>query len=417
MGETTMKKTRRIICIITSLVTIMTMTSVGVFATEGMGADQPIMADETSDQLLIGEGSEAGAKAAAAQVKEDESKDVQPAADLATMKTSGALKIAETQIIPATPAVRAYSGFKAIKLTWDPVPNAEAYNVGMRNPDGSWVSLGVTRNYSIEKRGLETRTKYTFRVMAVRLKEASKYKTSLTIGDINGKYLNGNWTGEVSYPAYIYDKQCVNRLQISFTLKKTKNYAGVRMKKGTKVVSEGYGGGRYIFTNPKGRTATVGRISVRNPKASYIRKGGWNYSKADAEYFINTYMDAHKSAATKKKRMIWVSSYTQHLYIFEKTNGEWKATKWNWEVSMGAASTPTTTGNRTIKMIIGSRHGVGNWNVVSKSGDSYSALHGAKSSWMKKLGNLASHGCIRSKTSNAKIISTKCGKGTRVVIY
>lgn len=460
--RTMMKRFRKILCYLTALAMLMTMSSIGVFAAENVDTDQiPVGENEIQDAQQVQEGEEyidgdAEGSADEAEVYvENEKQNVvtnragnmqiqsqSPAAGAAStpaVKQSQPVQQNEAQGLQSTtlsggktdtlsatkttkrlptPTVKALSGYNSIKITWKKVPGADAYNVGIWNPKKKrYSSVGVTKKLSIEKRGLKTRTNYYFRVMAVKIKPESKGKSKYTYKDIQGKIVNGVWSAPSSKPAKTGKKQTVNRLRIYFNLKKSRNYGGVWMKAGTRTYAEGYGGGKYKFRNPKGKMATVGRVSVKNRYASYIPQGGRNYTKAEAEYFINSYMKKNKKAATSKKRMIWVSSYTQHLYIFEKKNGKWKATKWNWEVSMGCKDTPSPTGNKKIIKIIGSRHGISHWNVTSGNSQGYNALHGVKSNWGKKLGNLASHGCIRSKTSNAKIIRYKCGKGTRVVVF
>lgn len=382
-----MGRIKRIVAIVTALAMLFVLDSIGVFAANGVNdQDQAVPAEET--QAL---------QEAVVSPQEEDAVEDDTTFELAA--------IVEPVVKPDKPKVKVLRGYKSIKLKWNKVPKADAYNVGFKKK-GKWVSKGVTKGRSMVIKGLKAEKKYTFRVMAVQLHDDAKGKSKLKVSDINGTTKNGKWTGGVSTPAYVKNTQCVRRMFIKLTKKSN----GKRYK------SYDYGGGRYFY-----KGGSVSRVGASNQKAYYIHQGGWNYTRGEAEFFINEYLKKvskkTKKKLTKKNRLIWVSTYTQHLYIFKKKGGKWKATKWNWEVSMGEAKTPSPTGNKQIVKKVGHFHTVSYWNAVSYTSSGMNALHGAESGWVSKLGNLASHGCIRNKTSNAKIIYNNCPKYTGVLIF
>ncbi|MBQ6401019.1 MAG: L,D-transpeptidase family protein [Firmicutes bacterium] len=395
-----MKNFKKTLCILTAVAMLFTMTGLGVFAAEDVenpAEDQVVETQVAEDQAVIEEDG----------VVELQENDAAEPAEVTVQQE-------ETKIIPGQPTVTALSGFHSIKLKWDATENAEAYNVGIQNDDGSWGWLGTTTKnvLEIEKKGLKQRKTYHFRVFAAVLNDDAKDKTELTYKDIKGYKAGSNWSEAWISPMTYVDKQIVNKMHIAVTLKKTRKYGGVRMKAGTRVVTDGYAAGNYYFDNPKGKRAYVARIAARNAKADYKPKS--KYELDEATYFINRYMENNKKLNPKNGRVIWVSTYTQHLYMFKKEGGKWVSLNgYNWPVSMGKASTPSPTGNKVIGKRISARHGIKFWSCYS----GLNALHGVKGNWGKKLGKLASHGCIRNPKDGAQKIWKNCKKGTRVIVY
>lgn len=303
---------------------------------------------------------------------------------------SAASQTAAPQTLPKVKKLKAYAGYKQIKLKWKKVKGATSYVIQRKVKGGKkWSQVG-TSNTSTYIDKVEMYKTYTYRVYAV------------------------NGTAK-SKPAKI-SKKCVSKMRIFITFRSSRSYGkGVKVKAGQRVMSDKYGGGKYYFKAENGKYYSVPRYGVRNQKADYVKineKNDNNYSKAEATFFINEYLKSAK-IKSNKKYLIWVSSYNQHVYIFKKSKGKWVATKHNWECSMGKASTPSPTGNKTLHKKIGHRHGISYWNCFS----SLNALHGVHSGWGAYLGRLASHGCIRNQTKNAKWIYYNCPKGTKVIVY
>ena len=275
-----------------------------------------------------------------------------------------------------------------VKLKWSKVNGAQYYII-QRSVAGKFKfkQVGVVTGNTFTDKTVSMYTKYAYRVRA-----AKKVGNKVVKSD----------------PAKIR-KLCVSKMRIYVTFKQTKKYNNGTIKKGTRIMTDGFGGGYYLFTY-KGKRHSVARIATSGQNAYYLDDR--NFSKKEANLFINSYVKANKIRSSKKY-LIWVSSYTQHLYVFKKVNGKWKATGRNWEVSMGKASTPSPTGNKKIQKKVSSRHGIPYWNCFS----GWNALHGISAGMGSYIGRLASHGCIRNNVPNAGWIYNHCKNGTKVIVY
>jgi len=209
-----------------------------------------------------------------------------------------------------------------------------------------------------------------------------------------------------------------NRTLTSHDGKKVKR----KFKSGYTTKAVSYAAGRYHFYD-KGNLFYVNYMSIRSPRASYTKK--FNYSNREAEYFVNTSRES-----SMKGYLIWVNLYTQHLYLFQGSTGQWKLNNTlkykgkkynNWEVSSGTASTPSPWGmnlkfHRKKTNIYNKKrsfpgHGANLWNFYH----SLSALHGPAG--RTGYGAPHSHGCIRNPQDKALFLFDKVPKKTRVIVY
>lgn len=283
--------------------------------------------------------------------------------------------------------VRTLSGYGSVKLTWDAVPNAQYYII-QRSVAGKmeFTRIATTKEHFIVTPVPGIYTTYAYRIIAARM-------------DNNREIL--------SPPAKVRES-AISKMRIYITFKKTKKYDDVTIRKGTRVGADAYGGGYYVF-NYQGKRHGIPRIAVTKQNAVYDRNN--NYSKAEAAFFINDYARIN-NINTDKKYLIWVSSYTQRAYAFERKDGHWSAIR-DWDCSMGKAATPTSTGHKTIKKKVPTHHGIRFWNCFS----GWNALHGVSGNMKSQLGRTASHGCVRNSVTNAGWIYANCKKGTRIIIY
>ena len=179
----------------------------------------------------------------------------------------------------------------------------------------------------------------------------------------------------------------------------------IRISKGQYIYAYGFGGGKYIF---KDGDSIFYCNKSRTNKRSVIFQRGWNYSRRDAECFVND-----RGVGSGTNHLVWVNVYCQHMYFFDKVNGRWKCTD-DWECSTGKASTPAPTGvsgMKTIHKKIKKRHGIPYWSCYSD----INSIHGKKKKW--SMGAPKSNGCIRNPNEKAYIVYVYGGKGTRVYIY
>ena len=428
-----MKKKVRVICILTSMIMVMTMTAPGVFATDGAAQvndetavtepaeDQVVLPDEeqvlTVDQMegndiiyeestepideeqIVEEDTEyipADEEQAVTEAElEGVDQEEEAVEERAPQLTQANLKV---KSLAKPKNLKALSGYYVVKLSWSRVPNANYYTVERKSKyDSKWYLLRNVKGIAYSDYNVEMYQGYTYRVRAVRNCEGVRIKS----------------------PSAYYKKNPVSRMLIYVTFKRGKTFTNpdgstLRISKGTRIATDGYGGGKYKF-NRKGKTHTIANAATKNAAAMYLRPNANqtnNYTPEMAELFINSYVKK-KGIRSGKKYLIWVSTYCQHMYIFKKKNGKWKYDR-GWEISMGKASTPSPTGNKKIHKKIRYRHGCPYWSCYS----SLNGLHGlGSSSWSKKLGKLASHGCIRNPNKKAKWIYNHCGNGTRVIVY
>lgn len=412
-----MKKMKKMMCILTAVAMLFTMTGLSVFAAgevESPAEDQ-VVGTQDSDLETSAVDESAVVEAQDIDAAENENaKSVQE-------DGSNVVVITKPEQIQN---VKVLSGFHSVKFEWKKTSGAEGYNIGIKNPKSStgWSRIALIKDpntTSFEYKGMKNRKSETFRVMAVKFAGTDSTKTykdeegnQYAAGALAVKF---NTDGSIQGAATCspeFTKQAVNKMEIAVTLKKTRTYGGVKLKAGTRVITDGYSAGNYYFDNPKGKRAYVARIAARGAKADYQPNG--DYGLESAEFFINGYLNSNKSLKPKNGRVIWVSTYTQHLYMFKEEGGRYVSLNgYNWPVSMGKATTPSPTGNKMIKKRISARHGIKFWSCYS----GMNALHGVKGNWGKKLGRLASHGCIRNPKDGAAKIWQNCKKGTRVIVY
>ena len=115
--------------------------------------------------------------------------------------------------------------------------------------------------------------------------------------------------------------------------------------------------------------------------------------------------------SSKTKYLIWVSTYTQHLYIFKGKKGKWKLYK-DWECSTGAAKSPTPTGfDKKIEDKWRNHSGIDYWSPFQHA----NSIHGQRSSYL--FGKPQSNGCVRNFDQNAKWLYYNCARGTGLIVY
>lgn len=283
--------------------------------------------------------------------------------------------------------LKAYAGHNSVKLTWKAVPKAKEYII-LRSVAGKkkFKRVGKTKKTEFVDNISYIYTDYAYRVVAT-----MKYKKKT-----------------IKSPPAKIRKNSVRRLRVYVTFKSNRKYNTGTIHRGTRIRTDGYGGGYYLFDH-HGKRHSVPRVAVRDAHAKYKKEG--NYKDSEAELFISGYLKSHR-LRPDKKYVIWVSTYTQHLYVFKKKKGKWKVTK-DWEVSTGKAASPTSTGTKRIRRKVFRHHQIQFWNCFSN----WNALHGVTGNMEASIGRNASNGCVRNSNGDAAWLYAKCAKGTLVVIY
>lgn len=305
----------------------------------------------------------------------------------------------------------------SVDLTWKPVAKADGYVVerdgvkifkesGLKNKNLLSVketsSSVCWRVKAMERKGTSLAT-YKFSVQAFRYKDPTK-------GMASGNLLYGDKaTKDKCYP--------VRAIYATFTPKKT-GYAytsakgkkkGMKLKKGKKYIAKGFVCSRYRVCedSSSGKVYFYPRVLGKNGKFLYNKKG-ITYSAEEAQNFVN-----HKGLKSKgkgKNYLVWISLYTQHVYFFKGSKGNWKVIK-HWEVSTGKLQSATATGTWKIFRHWKHRRGLSYWsNFYSQV-----AMH----SWGNSscFGAPHSGGCVRMKKSQAKWVYNTMPMGTTVYVY
>ena len=204
------------------------------------------------------------------------------------------------------------------------------------------------------------------------------------------------------------------KVKSSATLKSHNSIKGkVKVKAGQYIYAYGFGcGGKYLFKDAKGSLYFCN--FTRTSKRSCVYSKNVNYTDEEATLFVN---DA--GLYSNNDYLVWVSTYTQHIYLFQGSAGNWTLNHPDMvsaECSTGKASSPSPTsaaafGRQTIHKKIKTRHGIPYWSCYSD----INAIHAKRSGW--KMGKPASNGCVRNLKQNAqKIYNHAVKKKTKVYI-
>ena len=294
---------------------------------------------------------------------------------------------------PAKPAVSTFSSYKSIALEWTAVN---------KDTDGYEYDSSVTVGYMVD--GTDVGNKLTYHT-AKNLDPLKSYtykvKAYITV---NGEKVYSDEVAVSDSP--VRPMRYKLNIKSGGTLKK---HAGngpkkYKLKKGV-IYADRFQTGKYIF-DYNGSTFYISRTRVKKPTCEYTNS--FNYSNKEAEYYVN---DIGASSGTNV--LIFVSTYTQHVYYFTRVSGRWKCQD-SWECSTGLASTPTPTGINGVKSInkkIKKKNGIKWWSTFNGN----AALHGRKKN--KPVGKPASNGCVRNPEEKAYIIYANAAKKSRVLIY
>ena len=206
------------------------------------------------------------------------------------------------------------------------------------------------------------------------------------------------------------------QIKTSGTLKSHNAIKGkVKVKKGQYVYAYGFGcGGKYLFKDAKGSLYFCNL--TRTSKRSCVYSKVDNYTDEEATLFVN---DA--GFYSNNGYLVWVNTYTQHIYLFimDYATGRWTLNHpdvVSAECATGKASSPSPTsaamfGRQTICKKLKTRHGIPFWSCYSD----INAIHAKKKSW--KMGAPASNGCVRNLKPNAQKIYNHVVKKSKVYLY
>lgn len=317
--------------------------------------------------------------------------------------------------------ITVYPGYKSITLKWRNVRGASYYLIDQWDASTNKKITGIKVKASNkefaayrDKRANKANVNYAYSIWAVREYTDSK-----------GKKVVSKSAARATTP----NVKCVRQmyqtiwLKSSVTLSAHAGGSGSRtFGSGQGIVTTGFGGGKFKFWYG-GKLYYCDWTRVRKAKADYSRD--LVYARQAGMNFVNEAMAAGEfSKSSKSPYVIWVSTYTQHLYIFRWSvkNKRWeyfqptvggKKKYSDWEVATGAAGSPTPIGfTKRIHNKIRSRHDLPYWSCFQ----TINSFHGKQSSWPID-GKPHSTGCVRNYNENAQWIYQNCPIGTPVIIY
>ena len=351
-----------------------------------------------------------------------------------TSKTDIETEITVTyEAVPTEPVsnLKLHPSYKSIILTWDRVPDAKEYlilrSTSAKPTDDTFVKYAVVKNSNSKTITFED-LKANGAVGDFHLARWYFYRVYAI--SQSGRSSKGIWiNGTAVRP--MYEK-------ITFKAGVTLQPHGGQWKShyfraGQKVMAQGFGGGKFIFWY-KGTKYYANYVRVKNCTAEYVSNsksksysGIWAtqryasgdatgtkvnfngikcYDKTSAERFVNLI-----GKGSGSKYLIWVSTYHQHVYVFQGKKGAWKLIK-DWECATGAAESPTPTGaEKRLERRVSYRHGVRWWRPFQ----TWNSIHGKLQSW--SMGGPASNGCVRNFDQNAKWIYDNCPNGTGLIVW
>lgn len=301
----------------------------------------------------------------------------------------------EEETPPGPVSVAAYSGYNSVILKWNKTGEADAYRIYRKNSTAKEYGLLGTVTAADP-------AEYTFRDAYADKDVVYNYYVTAVKGDKESEPSNTVTSSRVRTIYY----------RITFkkgtTLKsKDKEKKKATFGKNTTVYAEGFNKGYYIFYHD-GRTYNVAWNKIKGASVDYRTNAyGEEVDNITAEDFINT-----GGFSSKTRYLIWISLYSQRVFVFQGSAGNWDCIR-SWQCNSGRASTPTETGlSRKIyaKYKKNSKHKY--WSRFSRN----SSFHG-RNSKDAKLGKPVSGGCVRLDNDNAYFVMKSIPKKTRVVVF
>ena len=290
---------------------------------------------------------------------------------------------------------KAHSGYKSITVTFKKVNGASYYELYRKDKKNGKYKLikKLTDKNNTDKKYDKNQIFYTDKGKDLKGKEIKRNKTyKYRVRAVKNRGGGKRWVSNYSTAKAKAVRQMYQDIKVN----------------GRWHTANGYSGGTYYTIEGNSYRVT----SVSSATADYWRTK--NYSNRSAENFVNELMRAGKFSRGGKKRMIWISTYTQHIYVY-KWNAKkkmWKIQK-HFECSTGKPGSATPMGfNKEIGHKHRSRHGISWWSCFS----SHNAMHGKHSGWVID-GTPQSGGCVRNLNENAEWIYDHCSNGTPVVSW
>ena len=286
-----------------------------------------------------------------------------------------------------TPAnFKALPGHQSVLLKWDKVANATKYII--TRDDGIKYETAETQYYDedVKKTEKENDVVYSYTVQAVNgTEQSAPTAASEKVGRVRTAYYKCTFRAGVKLKSHDKAKKAH------------------KFKKGDIVYAEGYGTGAYKFRY-NGRPYEAKWFRMKKVKVLYKKNA---YTAEVAENYVN--QGGYKSPT---RYLIWISIYSQKVFLFEGRAGEWKCIREE-SCNTGAGKSPTPTGfNKKIGKQMKRYSSHKWWSCFS----SFNAIHGRNKN-DAKAGKPISNGCVRVSNEMAQWIMKNCKKKTKVIAW
>lgn len=287
--------------------------------------------------------------------------------------------------VPAAPALYAYPAYHSVFLSWTASANAVKYV--LYRTDGAVFDVGAATSFTDANNAADTT--YSYYVVAYNKDNA------------------GSPASNIASAARV--RTCYYRITFKKNVKLT-SHDGTKtkhtFKKGQVVYADGFSQGKYQF-DYEGHRYHAKWMRIKKPSgdiATNIYENG-----VTPTLYVN-----QSGYGSPTGYLIWVSLYSQHVFVFQGSAGNWTLVQ-DFLCGSGKAKTPTPTGmNKSLhkKMKKYSKHKW--WNCFSGN----NAIHGSNGAKeVRKLGRLISNGCVRVTNDQAIWVFNTVPKGTRVLVF
>ena len=325
---------------------------------------------------------------------------------------------------------------KKVWLKWAYNAKATGYQILMPDENGEYqVVKTIPTNTKLKAKvaNLKNGQSYSFKIRAY-IKKGSSYGYGPMSKTIVGRPLAKSVLKAIGKIHTYYFKAKLTR---------TVTTGGVTLKKGKKVTIVAWNKGRtgyatYFKIKYGNSTLKIPADSVKF--TSVVCKASAAYNQATAEAFVNA-----RGFASVTNYLVWISTYTQHMYVFQGKQYDWKlvmdtpcstgmrdkSTTVHGEIAY--TETPITDSQITRKEkcvpfaeFSGGWYQVGYWANRVAGGFIHSWLYSTQDKTGKTIGKLynkesygspKSHGCIRIPIAKAKWIYDNCPINTSNITY
>lgn len=296
---------------------------------------------------------------------------------------------------------------QCIILTWSNAENATAYYVE-RYDDGqrAWVRVANTTSNCFTNTGLSKGATYQFRVYSVRTSAGET-----VVGDVSA-VVSGKVPDSVGSVQSMHYSARMKRKAAAYATKSGKGKV-MTLKGGAKVTVIDSAKKRYLVQTSSGKTGWVAKSAVRL-RGSVVTKKDYTTSVKTA--YVNS-----RGYKSKTPYLLWLSHYTQRLYIFHGSRGNWKLIR-TCRVSTGKFNMQTPKG------ILKIRKKTNGWK--KRSYYVRPAVEFSPGIWfhsrLKKykgglydgtIGRPASHGCVRLLDNDINFVRQQIPLKTTVVSF